>query len=203
MIEDYYYAAMFMNTKPMMLRIRPESYNVAMMRIDSRNMPATVNKIERTWNKIDPDHEIDGDFLDTEIRYYYSFFEDILYTVGFASLLALLIAGLGLLGMATYSTQTRTKEIGVRKVFGAGVPGLLVLISRSYLWLILIAAVIGGPLAFFVNKIWLDYMANRVDFGVGTILAGVFIVAVIGLVTVSSQTLRAARLKPAETLQYE
>jgi len=202
-VENYYYTAMFLNTKSMMLRVRPESYNVAMMRLDSRNMPATVNKIERTWNNIDPDHEVDGDFLDSEIRFYYSFFEDILYTVGFASLLALLIAGLGLLGMATYSTQTRTKEIGIRKVFGAEVPGILVLISRSYLWLILIAAMIGGPLAYIVNKIWLDYMANRVDFGAGTVLAGVLIVAIIGFLTISSQTLRAARLKPADTLQYE
>jgi len=202
-IEDFYYAAMFLNTKPMMLRVRPESYNVAMMRLGPGNMPSSVNKIERTWSTIDPDHEIEGDFLDTEIRYYYSFFEDILYTVGFASLLALLIAGLGLLGMATYSTQTRTKEIGIRKVFGAEVSGILVLISRSYLWMMLIAAGIGGPLAYFVNKKWLDYLANRVDFGIGTILIGVLIVALIGLITILSQTLRAARLKPADTLQYE
>ncbi len=202
-MKDYYYAAMFMNTRPMLLRVVPGSYNYAMLRLDTKNVPVTMNKIERTWNTIDPDHELDGDFLDAEIRYYYSFFEDVLYTVGFASLLALLIAGLGLLGMATYSTQTRTKEIGIRKVFGAEVPGILVLISRSYLWLMIIAALIGGPLAYFINKIWLDYMANRVDFGAGTVLAGVLIVALIGLITILSQTFRAARLKPADTLQYE
>jgi len=202
-VEDYFYTAMFINSKPLVLRVAPGSFNYAMLRLDMRNVPATINKIKRTWSQIDPDHELDGDFLDDEIRYYYSFFEDILYTVGFASLLALLIAGLGLLGMATYSTQTRTKEIGIRKVFGAEVPGILILISRSYLWLMLIAALIGGPLAYMVNKLWLDYMANRVEFGAGTVLAGVFIVAVIGLLTISSQTFRAARLKPAETLQYE
>ncbi|KPL17035.1 MAG: hypothetical protein AMS26_02430 [Bacteroides sp. SM23_62] len=202
-IKNYQYAAVFLNLKPLLLRYLPDRYFHAFLRLDTPDMQATVSKLERAWKKIDPYHDFDGDFLDDRIKYYYTFFEDIMYTVGFATLLAIIIAGFGLLGMATYSTQTRTKEIGIRKVFGAEVNQIIFLVSRSYLWLMLIAAVIGGIIAYLANNLWLQYMSKRVDFGIGTILAGVFIVVLVGLLTISSQTLKAAQTKPAETLKYE
>ncbi len=202
-IKNYQYVAVFLTEKPMLLRYIPASHYHAFLRLESLNMTSTVNKLERTWEKIDPLHEFNGDFLDGRIRFYYTFFEDIMYTVGFATILALIIAGFGLLGMATYSTQTRMREIGIRKVFGAEVNHIIFLVSKSYLWLMLIAAVIGGIIAYLVNNLWLQYLTKRVDFGIGTILAGVFIVVVVGLITISSQTLRAAQTKPAKTLKYD
>ena len=202
-IRNYQYAAVFLNLKPMLLRYIPGNYHHAFLRLDSPDMTSTVSKLERTWEKIDPIHDFNGDFLDGRIRFYYTFFEDIMYTVGFASLLAIIIAGFGLLGMATYSTQTRLREIGVRKVFGAEVSHIIILVSKSYLWLMFIAAVIGGIIAYLVNNLWLQYLTKRVDFGIGTILAGVFIVVIVGLLTISSQTLKAAQTKPAKTLKYD
>ncbi|MDX2432900.1 MAG: ABC transporter permease [Bacteroides sp.] len=202
-IKDYQYTAVFLNTKPMLLRYVPASFRHAFLRLSSPDMTATVDKLERSWEKIDPEHDLNGDFLDGRIRYYYTFFEDIMYVVGFAALLAILIASFGLLGMATYSTRTRIREIGIRKVFGAEVNQIVLLVSRSYLWLMLIAAIIGGTLAYLVNNMWLQYLAKSVDFGAGTILAGVFIVVFIGLLTISSQTFRAARSNPATILKSE
>jgi putative ABC transport system permease protein len=202
-IKNYQYAAVFLNLKPMLLRYIPDRHRHAFLRLDSPNMTATVSKLERTWEKIDPYHDLNGDFLDGRIKFYYTFFEDIMYTVGFATLLAIIIAGFGLLGMATYSTQTRMREIGIRKVFGAEVNHIIFLVSKSYLWLMLIAAVIGGIIAYLVNNLWLQYLSKRVDFGIGTILAGVFIVVIVGLLTISSQTLKAAQTKPAKTLKYD
>ena len=126
-----------------------------------------------------------------------------MYTVGFATLLAIIIAAFGLLGMATYSTRTRIKEIGIRKVFGAEVNDIMVLVSKSYLWLMLIAAIIGGIIAYLVNNLWLQNLSKSVDFGIGTILVGVFIVVFVGLLTITSQTLKAAKTKPASTLKNE
>lgn len=202
-VKNHQYVALFLNTKPMLLRYNPGSYRHAFLRLESPDMTATVSKLERTWGKIDPFHELNGDFLDDRIKYYYTFFEDIMYTVGFASLLAIIIAGFGLLGMATYSTQTRLREIGIRKVFGAEVNHIIFLVSKSYLWLMLIAAVIGGTIAYLVNNLWLQYLSKRVDFGIGTILAGVFIVVFVGLLTISSQTLKAAKTNPAKILKYD
>lgn len=202
-IKDYQYTAVFLNLRPMLLRYTPASYRHAFLRLESPDMMATVGKLEQTWDRIDPDHELDGDFMDERIKYYYSFFEDIMYTVGFATLLAIIIACFGLLGMATYSTRTRMKEIGIRKVFGAEANHIVLLVSRSYLWLMTIAAVIGGIIAYLVNKLWLQRLAKSVDFGMGTILAGVFIVVVVGLLTISSQTFNAARTHPARILKNE
>lgn len=202
-IKDYQYLAVFLNQRPLMLRYIPASHYHAFLRLNSPDMTATVDKLERTWKKIDPVHDFEGDFLDDRIKYYYTFFEDIMYTVGFATLLAIIIAAFGLLGMATYSTRTRLKEIGIRKVFGAEVNHIVLLVSKSYMWLMLIAAVIGGIIAYLVNNLWLQNLSKSVDFGMGTILAGVFIVVIVGLLTISSQTLKAAQTNPATTLKSE
>jgi putative ABC transport system permease protein len=202
-VRNYQYAALFLNMRPMLLRYVPRAHYHAFLRLDSPDMAATVRKLEKTWKKVDPDHEMDGDFLDGRIRYYYSFFEDIMYTVGFATLLAIIIAAFGLLGMATYSTRTRLKEIGIRKAMGAEPGNIILMVSRSYLWLMGIAAVIGGTIAYLVNNLWLQYLSRSVDFGLGTILAGVLIVVITGLFTITSLTLRAARIQPADTLRDE
>ncbi len=202
-IKDFQYLAVFLNMRPLFLRYVPSAYQHAFMRLESPDISATVGKLESTWDKIDPDHDMDGDFLDDRVKYYYTFFEDIMYTVGFATLLAIIIAGFGLLGMATYSTRTRQKEIGIRKVFGAEANHIVLLVSKSYLWLMGIAAVIGSIIAYLVNNLWLQNLAKSVDFGIGTILAGVFIVVIVGLLTISSQTLRAAHTRPAITLKDE
>ena len=202
-IRNFQYAALFLNLRPMLLRYVPGSHYHAFLRLDSPDMVATVKKLRQTWDQIDPEHELDGDFLDGRIRYYYSFFEDIMYTVGFATLLAIIIAAFGLLGMATYSTRTRLREIGIRKVFGAGEWQIVILFSRSYLWLMLIATIIGGTISYLVNNLWLQYLSKSVNFGVGTLLAGVLIVICTGLLTISTQTFRASRIDPARTLKYE
>jgi len=202
-IKDYQYAAVFLNQRPMFLRYVPSVYHHAFLRLNSPDITSTVGKLEKSWKLIDPIHEMDGDFLDGRIRYYYTFFEDIMYTVGFATLLAIIIAAFGLLGMATYSTRTRMKEIGIRKVFGAEVNQVVLLVSRSYLWLMFIAAVLGGIIAYLANNLWLQHLSKRVDFGIGTILAGILVVVFVGLLTISSQTLRAARTKPASTLKND
>jgi putative ABC transport system permease protein len=202
-IKDFQYAALFLNLKPMLLRYVPDRQYHAFLRIDSPDLTATVKKLKQTWDQVDPEHEMDGDFLDGRIRYYYSFFEDVLYTVGFATFLAILIAAFGLLGMATYSTRTRLREIGIRKVFGAGERQIVILVSKTYLWMMAIAALIGGIISYLVNNLWLQYLSRSIDFGAGIILTGILIVVCTGLLTIGTQTFRASRTDPARTLKYE
>ena len=166
-------------------------------------MAASVSKMKNIWKEIDPNHELDGNFLDTQIREYYSIFEDVLYTVGYATILIIIIASLGLLGMATYTIQTRIKEIGIRKVFGAYPAGVLLSISKSYMWLLLIAAFIAAPIAYLINNLWLQYLAYHVSFGAGTLFIGIMFIVVTGFLTVASQTLKASWSNPADILKYE
>ncbi len=202
-VKDYRYAALFLPKRPLVLRHDPSDFSIAALRIESGVSPIIVDKIKKQWEQIDEINIFSGEFLDAEIKDYYSYFEDILYTVGFTSILAIVISCLGLLGMATYSTQTRTKEIGIRKVYGAENKSIIFLISKTYLKMFLISAIIAGPLAYLLNNSWLQYIVNHPPFGFGTIFLGIFIITSFGMITIASQTLKAANLNPAESLRYE
>jgi putative ABC transport system permease protein len=202
-IKNYTYVAMFLPERPLVLRHLPKNFRVAALRIEAGNSPALISKLESEWEKIDKYNEFRGDFLDEEIKEYYSYFEDVIFTVGFTSILAIVIACLGLLGMATYSTQTRIKEIGIRKVYGAESKNIMYLISKSYIKLFIIAAIIAGPLAYFINNMWLQYVSNHTPFGFGIIFIGIFVIIGFGMITIASQTLKAANTNPAKSLRYE
>jgi putative ABC transport system permease protein len=202
-VKDYTYAAMFLPERPLVLRYLPKNFRVAVLRIEAGNSPTLISKLETEWEKIDKYNKFRGEFLDDEIKEYYSYFEDITYTVGFTSILAIVIACLGLLGMITYSTQTKIKEIGIRKVYGAESKNIIYLVSKTYIKLFIIAAFIAGPLAYLINNMWLQYVSNHTPFGFGIILTGIFIIIIFGMLTIASQTLKAANTNPAQTLRYE
>ena len=202
-VRDYHYFAMFAKIGPMALRLIPDKYNYANLLVSSPDMPGTIKKIEKSWEKIDPVHKMQYDFMDHTIRDYYQHFSDILYMVGVASLLAILIACMGLFGMATYSAETRIKEIGIRKVVGANSGSVVYLISKTYLKLVVIATIIAVPLAYFGNNLWLQNFPYQVPFGAGTVLAGALLVLVLSLLTIGSQTYRVANANPAGSLRYE
>ncbi len=202
-VQDYHYFAMFAKIGPMALRVIPDSYNYANLLISSPDMSKTIKKIEKSWGKVDPIHRIQYDFMDHEIKDYYRMFSDILYMVGVTSFLAILIACMGLFGMATYSAESRIKEIGVRKVLGANAFSVVWLVSKTYLQMILIAMAIALPLAYFGNNLWLRNFPYKVSFGAGNILTGALLVLVLSLITIGSQTYRAANADPAGSLRYE
>ena len=130
-------------------------------------------------------------------------FGDFLRIIGLIAGLAIFIACLGLLALATYSAEIRTKEVGIRKVMGAEVWNVVLLLSREFIALLLVAVVIAAPLAWMLNNAWLTILPNRVDFGVGTLVAGIVAIMVLALVTTGSQTIRAALANPVESLRYE
>ncbi|MCX6320400.1 MAG: ABC transporter permease [Bacteroidia bacterium] len=202
-VENYKYVALFMPLKPLILRMNPKQYSIAVLRINSLDRKATLAKFKGVWTSIDPYHDLEGSFLEYEIKDFYGLFGDVLYTVGFATILAVIVACLGLFGMATYSIQTRLKEIGVRKVFGSQSQSVSLLIGRTFIIMLIIAAVIAAPLAYLINSAWLKFLAFHVTFGVGTLLTGIIIVFIIGILTVLSQTLKAANSNPVDILKYE
>jgi putative ABC transport system permease protein len=142
-------------------------------------------------------------FLEYQIKDFYSMFGDVLYTVGVATILAIIVACLGLYGMATYSIQTRLKEVGIRKVFGSQSQSVALLIGRSFIIMLLIAASIAAPVAYLINNTWLKFLAFHVTFGAGNIIIGIMIVFIIGILTILSLTLKAANSNPVDILKYE
>ncbi len=123
--------------------------------------------------------------------------------VGGFSALAVFIACLGLLGLISYAAQRRTKEIGIRKVLGASVPGIVAMLSKEFTYLVLAANLIAWPVAYFAMRSWLDDFAYRIDLGPGVFVLGGVLALLIAWLTVSYQAIRAARANPVEALRYE
>ena len=202
-VENYKYVALFLPIKPLILRMNPEQYYIAVLRINTQDREATLAKFKGVWTSIDPYHDLQGSFLEYEIKDFYGMFGDVLYTVGFATILAVVVACLGLFGMATYSIQTKLKEVGIRKVFGSQSQSVALLIGRTFVIMLVIAAVIAAPLAYLINSAWLKFLDFHVAFGAGTLFTGIIIVFIIGILTVLSQTLKAANSNPVDILKYE
>jgi putative ABC transport system permease protein len=114
-----------------------------------------------------------------------------------------MISCLGLLGMATYATETKRKEISIRKVLGSSDGALVLLLSKGFLNLIWVSIFIGVPLAWFINNLWLELIAYRTSFSPGVIVTGIGILIALGVVTIGSQTLRAALTNPVDNLKNE
>jgi putative ABC transport system permease protein len=202
-VDDYKYTALFSAVKPLILRMNPVQYNLAVLRLNTKDREATLSRFKSAWTSIDPYHELQGTFLEYSIKDFYSIFGDVLYTVGFTAILAIVVACLGLFGMASYNIQTRLREVGVRKVFGSQSGNVAMRIARTFMIMLAVAAAIAAPVAYLLNTTWLKFLAFHVPFGAGTILTGITIVFIFGIITILTQTLKAANSNPVEVLKYE
>ncbi len=172
-------------------------------RLDSRDIPALVRQIESKWKQVAPGLPFSYVFLDDSFDAMYRAEQRIgTLAVSFA-VLAILVACLGLFGLAAFMAEQRTKEIGVRKVLGASVPSLVALLSRDFLKLVLVAIVLASPLAWWGMSRWLQEFSYRVDLGWWVfVLAGLLAVG-IALLTVSFQSVKAALMNPVKSLRSE
>ena len=174
-----------------------------MVKIRKTNIASTISYMRKVWNEIAPDKPFDYSFLDQDLQKQYGLEYREGKIVTASSLFAILIACLGLFGLATLSAASRTKEIGIRKVVGASVKEIVGLISGGFLKLVLMSNVIAWPIAWYAANKWLQSFAYRINLGVWPfVLAGV-LVSLIALLTVSSQAIKAARANPVESLRYE
>ena len=160
--------------------------------------------IEKAWATVNPTLKVDYKEVEAEIKFFYNtVFSDIVQVVGFIAVLAITISCMGLLGMATYTTETRMKEIAIRKVLGSTDRQLVALLSKGFLKLLTISIILGIPASWFINNLWLEVMAYRTDVTLAMILLGVMILITLGGITIGSQTLRAAFANPVDNLKNE
>lgn len=188
---------------PAMLRNMPQRFSYANIKITGEDIPATIKALEDKWKSVDPVHPFKYQFYEDELASTHAGIFDLVSVVGFLAFVAITIACLGMLGIATYTAERKKKEIGIRKVLGAGTYLLAWMLSKDFLRILLIAVCIGAPLSWFVNNLWLQAFANRAEFSFGIILLGTFVLVILSLVTIGSQTLRASRSNPVETLKSE
>jgi putative ABC transport system permease protein len=202
-VKDYNHQMLMEKMEPMILIYDPGQFRMVQVKYNGTFEDAGKS-ITSAWAKINPSLKIDYKNFSQEIhRFYNIFFGDLVSMLGVIAVLAILISCLGLLGMATYATETRLKEISIRKILGSSNGSLVYLLSRGFLAILLLAILIAVPAAYIINNLWLEQLAYHVSVDCLTILTGVSALVVFGALTIGSQTWRAAYVNPVDNLKSE
>ncbi|HKJ31594.1 MAG TPA: FtsX-like permease family protein [Balneolales bacterium] len=174
-----------------------------LIKINSGNLPATMELLKKKWTEIIPQLPFDFSFLDETFDRQYKADEKLQAIFSNFGVLAIFISCLGLSGLASFTAEQRTKEIGIRKALGASISGIIFLLSKEFTKWVLIANLIAWPVAYFAMNQWLQNFAYRINIELGTfILAGV-LALIIALLTVGYQAVKAAKANPVDALRYE
>jgi putative ABC transport system permease protein len=202
-VKDFHYLSLQQAIPPLTMRIEPGGYQMLSIKVSSRNLPSTIKAIETKWNQIIPDRPFDYSFLDESFDKQYRDEDRFGNLFLNFAVLAIFISCLGLLGLASYSTIQRTKEIGVRKVMGASVANIVNLLSKDFLKLVLIAFVIAAPIAAFGMYKWLQDFAYRMNLSAWTFVLAGLVAVIIAFITVSFHAIKAAITNPVKSLRTE
>ncbi len=202
-MEDYHHESLKEEMQPILLACWPNAVEYLAIKVRSKDIQGTVAAVEEVWKKNFPGNPFEYFFLDDYYNAQYRNerrFAKIF--AGFAGL-AIFVGSLGLFGLSSFTSLQRTKEIAVRKVLGAGVPNLVLLLTRDYLILIGLGMLVAWPVTRSVMQSWLDGFAYRVTLGSHVFVISGVVVLVTALLTVSFQTIRAASANPVTALKYE
>lgn len=201
-MKDFHYERLDEEIGPFAFRYNPKRADQLVLKTNNANTKAMIAEFEAIWKDV-TNRPFNYAFYEDDLKLSYGHFEALLMISGYVSIIIVSIACLGFLGMVIYHVQNRTKEIGVRKTLGASALDILKVVGKQFAILITIAFLIGGPLAWFVNNMWLETNTYRFDFGWVTILTGCGILLVVLLVTIGSQLYKAIKINPTESLRNE
>ena len=203
-VKDFHFRALYEQVSPLVLFTEDTyAYNYVMVNINGENVSAAIAAIERGWHTIDEATPFSYDFLDQEFNNLHVSANRSGKLLSAFSLLAILIASLGLFGIVSFSMVQRAKEIGVRKVLGASVSNVLILANKEFLLLIIFAFILAVPSTYWLMGEWLLSFAYHVNIGVLPMIIGLFSTLVIAIFTISFESLKAALMNPVETLRNE
>ncbi|MHB1687435.1 MAG: ABC transporter permease [Ignavibacteriaceae bacterium] len=203
-VKDFNFKSLRQEIEPVVMLMDSSAPLIqTIVKISSQNIPGTLNYIQAAWKQFSPDFPFNYHFLDQSFDQLYQSEQRLSKIFEAFSALAILIACLGLFGLASYTTQERTKEIGIRKVLGASVPQVVNLVASDFIRLVLIANVIAWPLSYYVMNKWLQNFAYRTDIGLWIFIASGLLTLFIAALTVSFQAIKAANSNPVRSLRYE
>jgi len=170
---------------------------------NAKDINSLLSSIKTTWHKLNPNEPFEYSFLNEDFQKNYEAENRLTAIVGYFTVIAILISCLGLFGLATFSAEQRTKEIGVRKVLGASVTGIVTLLSKDFLKLVSISIVIASPVAWWVMNKWLQDFAYRTNISWTVFVITTVTALIIALITISFQAVRAAVVNPVKSLRTE
>ena len=204
-VKDFHFRPMNYEIGPVAFRFRPADFQHMSIAFEAGSKDKLIAALSSIWKKADPVHSLQYNLMRDDIidAYAASGFTDVLKIMQYISFLSIILACLGMLGMVMYNTQLRVKEVSIRKVMGASVKDVTILLSRSFIWLIGAGVVIGIPLSYLLGNLFLQNFAYKISIGIWLIAAGVLITGLLGLITICSQTIKAALSNPVKSLRTE
>ncbi len=202
-VKDFNFRSLHQKIEPLVLDIKPEWSWTAAIRIAPNGVANTLSFVQTQWRALEPDLPLSYRFLDADFDRLYRSEERLGQLFSSFAFLALFVACLGLFGLASFTAEQRTREIGIRKVLGATVAEILLLLSKEFTKLVAFAFLVAAPFAYFAMSTWLQNFAYHINLGFTPFLLGGGLALIIALVTVSAQALKAALANPIEALRYE
>ncbi len=202
-VKDFHMSSLHSMIEPMYINSSYPQIDTICIKISSENMAGMVDLIKSRWKDIAPLAPFDYFFLDELFDNLYRTEERLSRLFFNFSLLAIFIACLGLFGMACFTAEQRTKEIGIRKVLGASASGIVLLLCKELIMLLFIANIIAWPIIYLTSQKWLQNFAYRTNIGIGIFILSAILTLLVSLGTVSYQAIKAALANPVDSLRYE
>lgn len=202
-LKDFHYKSLQQPIQPLTMRIEPSGFETISIKVSAANLPSTIKAIDNKWNQIIPNRPFEYYFLDDFFNRQYKAEANFGKLFFNFAVLAIFISCLGLLGLSSYSTIQRTKEIGVRKVLGASVSNIVNLLSIEFIKLVLIALIIASPIAWFGMDKWLQDFAYRTNLSWWVFALAGIVAILIAFLTISFQAIKAAVANPVKSLRTE
>lgn len=203
-VPDFHLYSLTSESRPITMHIsNTETIHYIFVRVTPQSLASSMDKLKNVWKEVAPQAEFMGTFLDQNIDDWYQEEEMMTQVFSLAAGIAIFLSCLGLFAVALLVIEQRTKEIGIRKVLGAGLPNLVFVLSRDFIKLILIALAITIPLAWFLMQKWLDSYTYRIEISAWVFVSVGASAIMIALITVSFQTLKAALTNPINSLKSE
>lgn len=202
--KNFHYTHLKEPIKSFIFRYDPSQFQYANLKIQSDDIYASLGKLDAAWKTFAPQDPFTAKFFNDEIEDAYVSYFSIIKICGFMGLMAICISCLGLLGMVVFNVENRVKEVGLRKVLGASSANVVVLLSKDFLMLMLVASAIAVPLTYLLfDQLILRIEHSRIPIGPLEIIISLVLMLLLGLSTVFSQTIKAARANPVDSLKHE
>lgn len=204
-VKNYHFLDLTHEIDPVLIHINPDQGKITnlLVKLSGNNIPQTLAALQSTWRTVAPDKPFDYRFLDEDIANQYASYRRWMSIIGVATAFAIFIACLGLFGLAGILTVNKTKEIGIRKVLGAGLSQILLLLNKDLGKLTVLSLIIATPLAWYVMNRWLDNFEYKVELNWWVFALGAVVCLVLAVGTVGYHALRAALRNPVEALRNE
>ena len=203
-VKDFHYRSLKEVIGPLAIFLRPNQGSYSSIRMNTEDISSTLSYIEKTWNTFEKERSFDYFFVDENFDALYNSEERLSQIITFFSFIAIFVACLGLFGLASYTAEQSTKEIGIRKVLGASVGSIVFQLSQNFIKWVLVANVIAWPLTYFVLKnYWLPHFPFRISLSLLTFAAAGMMALCIAMLTVSFQSIKAAFANPVDSIRYE